>query len=75
MSAELLFFGWFAVCLVGLFAYALGRRVGYKQGSAEALCEAPLRLRMLALQKGSCPVCNSVPANAKWYNERDEVVR
>ncbi len=75
MSAEFLLIGWLAVCFVGLFAYFIGRRVGHKEGRSEALCEAPLRLRIDALERGYCPICNSVSANAKWYNEREEVMR
>jgi hypothetical protein len=75
MSAEVIIVGWLAVCFVGLFAYSIGRRMGHKEGRSAALCEAPLRLRMDALEKGNCPICNSVSTHATWYNEREEVIR
>jgi len=44
---------------IALFSFALGRRVGFHQGRKTALREAPLRLKVDALNSGVCPVCNT----------------
>jgi hypothetical protein len=60
------------ICLAALVAYAIGRRVGRREGQTRALAEAPLRLRLSALQEGKCPICNQ--GSGKWYNGPEEVV-
>lgn len=47
-----------SVCMVGLFGYGAGRRIGISQGRRQAMTEAPLLFRVDALQSGECPVCN-----------------
>ncbi|MCL6453753.1 MAG: hypothetical protein K6T78_09120 [Alicyclobacillus sp.] len=61
---------WWALVGLGalLFGYALGRRVGFRQGCRRGTAEAPLRLRHQALRSGRCPICDRAP-NA-WYNGR-----
>ncbi len=72
--------GWHAIllfvlclCLAALLAYAIGRRLGRREGRTAALAEAPLRLRIAALQEGNCPICNQ--SSGKWYNGPEEVVK
>lgn len=43
--------------LVVVSAYAVGRRVGGKEGRSLALLEAPLVMKEEALRDGVCPVC------------------
>lgn len=53
---------WIAVVMIALFAlfaYGVGRRIGYRQGRLHGAAEAPLRLRARALDDGCCPLCGS----------------
>jgi len=55
-----------AVCLVItlislLVGYAWGRSTGLKQGQRLGRRAAPIELREIALEKGTCPVCGQSP--------------
>jgi hypothetical protein len=61
-----------ALGVVLLCAFRAGKLTGYKAGYARATAEAPLLMRLKALERGHCPVCDE--RNATWYNVAKEVV-
>ncbi|WP_274434265.1 hypothetical protein [Alicyclobacillus sp. ALC3] len=48
------------VAIVLLCGYAMGRRVGYRQGMRKAKAKVPLELRACAHELGHCPICDTM---------------
>jgi hypothetical protein len=44
-----------ALCVC--IAFAIGRRIGVREGRRLASRETPIRMRLYALEAGRCPVC------------------
>ncbi|MDQ0189319.1 hypothetical protein JI721_17020 [Alicyclobacillus cycloheptanicus] len=47
------------LCITVLISYAVGRRVGVRQGRAKHKALAPIELRAQAYESGRCPVCGT----------------
>lgn len=54
-----------AILAVFGLGYALGRRVGAKQGHQLGLAQARIDLRISALEHGRCPICRHRSAAVK----------
>lgn len=72
MVADTVIWSVLTISFVALFAYVMGRKVGRREGRTAALAEAPLRLRMDALEHGQCPICSA--HSGTWYNGPEEVM-
>jgi hypothetical protein len=53
------------ILIVFGLGYALGRRVGAKQGLQLGVVQAIIDLRIKALEHGTCPICRHGSGTAK----------